>query len=97
MLVYFLYLFRAAMIMFFIPVIGALFRKVNYTYLCMFCFAISLWGVVMLVVLGISCMLRAVALFEDVHIKGGRQNSSHTDEFSLKKENVDEGYDNAAW
>ena len=75
-------------------------RRVNYTYLCMFCFAVSLWGVIMLVVLGISCKLRAVALYEDIHIEDGKQNASHTlhpNQFSQIKEHVDEGYDNAAW
>lgn len=77
--------------------VGGALRKLNYMYLCMFCFAISLWGVIMLVVLGISCMLRAVALFEDVNIKSGGQGNATATEFSLKKSNVDEGYDNAAW
>jgi len=65
----------------------------------MFCFAVSLWGVIMLIVLGISCKLRAVALFEDVNIEEGRQiiNGTPSTEYSLKRENVDEGYDNAAW
>lgn len=78
-------------------VIGLIARKVNFTYLCMFCFAISLWGVIMLVVLGISCKLRAVALFEDVHIEDGKQENAPQDVFSLRKDHVDEGYDNAAW
>ena len=76
-------------------VVGGLLRKLSNLYLCMFCFAVSLWGVIMLIVLGISCKLRAVALFEDVHIEDGPQNNST--EFSLKKENVDDGYNNAAW
>ena len=79
--------------------VGGLFmtlpKKLSNLYLCMFCFAVSLWGVIMLIVLGISCKLRAVALFEDVHIEDGPQNNST--EFSLKKENVDDGYNNAAW
>lgn len=68
----------------------------------MFCFGISLWGVVMLLLLGISCKVQAVALFEDVSIKDGEQN--HTcpgpngkPAFSLKEDHVTDAYNNAAW
>ena len=50
----------------------------------------------MLLVLGISCKVRAVALFEDVNIEdGGQEDYPH--QYTLKRENVDKGYDNAAW
>ena len=79
--------------------------KLGNLYLCMFCFAVSVWGVIMLLVLGISCKLRAVALFEDVNIKEGGQDLTNFTEytrgddnaFSLRKDNVDDAYNNAAW
>ena len=79
--------------------------KLGNLYLCMFCFAVSLWGVIMLLVLGISCKFRAVALFEDVNIDEERQNLTNFPEytrgdgkaFSLRKDNVDDAYNNAAW
>lgn len=49
----------------------------------------------MLLVLGISCKVRAVALFEDVYIEEGSQ--ANYSGYTLTQENVDEGYDNAAW
>ena len=49
----------------------------------------------MLLVLGISCKVRAVALFEDVNIQEGRQ-ENYTG-YTLQPDNVDEGYNNAAW
>ena len=56
----------------------------------------------MLLLLGISCKVQAVALFEDVSIKDGEQN--HTcpgpngkPAFSLKEDHVTDAYNNAAW
>lgn len=65
--------------------------------LSIFCLPISLWGVIMLLVLGICCKLRAVALFEDVHIKEGGPNGTDPDVVLFEKDNVDDGYNNAAW
>ena len=81
--------------------------KLGNLYLCMFCFAVSVWGVIMLLLLGISCRLRAVALFEDVNIKNGTQNvagfpdyvrgDTNPPPFSLIQDHVDDAYNNAAW
>ena len=49
----------------------------------------------MLLVLGISCKVRAVALFEDVNIEEEEQPNYQG--YTLRRENVDKGYDNAAW
>ena len=54
----------------------------------------------MLLILGISCKLQAVALFEDIHYdKEPQQNHNCTNQnaFSLRGKNVEEGYNNAAW
>ena len=76
----------------------------NNLYGSMFCFAISLWGVVMLLILGISCKIQAVALFEDVNIDEESDNNTfcpgpgpNGKAFSLLESNVKDGYDNAAW
>ena len=53
----------------------------------------------MLLVLGISCKVRAVALFEDINIEEESQANNHTiyTGYTLRPENVDKGYNNAAW
>ena len=56
----------------------------------------------MLLILGISCKLQAVALFEDIHYDEEPQDSNcpgpnNKPALSLRQENVEEGYNNAAW
>jgi len=56
----------------------------------------------MLLILGISCKMRAVALFEDINIDDGIQNHTCRDpdgskSFTYIEDNVTDGYNNAAW
>ncbi|XP_065909676.1 uncharacterized protein [Dysidea avara] len=69
-------------------------------------FVISLWGVVILLILEIICKIQAVALFEDIHIDKKAQINVNVAcpgpgpngrAFSLREDNVTDGYDNAAW